>query len=207
MHRLRSPRLAVVLLALACGGEARRVTDAASGCSTCHGDLAAVAPLPVGAHRAHVQGGAFGGPYGCEQCHPVPAHRLHADGRVNVAFGAIAGANGAPASWDPVTGTCSGTWCHGRPGRAIDAPGWNAGADAAFCGSCHGLPPGPPHPAVAPDGCRGGRRSAHHLPDLPRGDRRPGEHGAERLLLARHDGQLRARGYARLRVRQLPHRG
>jgi predicted CxxxxCH...CXXCH cytochrome family protein len=157
MQRPRAAWLAVMVVAfsVACGGEARQVTDAPSDCSTCHGGLAAVAPLPVGAHRAHVQGGAFAGPYGCEQCHPIPAHRLHADGRVNVAFGPIGAANGAPARWDPVTATCSETWCHGRPGRAVDAPQWNAGAGAAFCGSCHGLPPGPPHPAVAPDGCRG----------------------------------------------------
>ncbi len=141
----------------------------ANGCTGCHGDPAraeadplvnAAPPLGtsgsatspgVGAHLAHLHGGALRGPVACKECHLVPTTRLHANGQVEVVFAdadfAVRG--GATPRFDPATASCSATYCHGATlgaGGSIQAPSWGGGAGQAACGTCHGAPP-PSHAA------------------------------------------------------------
>lgn len=149
-------------------------------CAGCHGDatraptaanpqLAAAPPadtrgntststLGVGAHLAHLTDGPLRLAVPCSECHPVPSTLAHVDGVVALAFGPLAQANGAGATFDPASVTCSNA-CHGAVapgapslGGSIAAPVWTKvdGTQAA-CGACHGLPPpaSQGHPAVA----------------------------------------------------------
>ena len=74
----------------------------------------------------------------------------HADGAAQLAFGALATTGGAVPAWDPVTATCSSSYCHGQfvGGDLLNAPSWTTvnGTQAA-CGTCHGAPPPAPHTA------------------------------------------------------------
>lgn len=128
-----------------------------TACDTCH------AAVPdTGAHRAHVASATLDRPVECSECHRVPArwddpgHILDASGAVDpapaeVVLGALANRDVSPprrtvpASYDPATRTCTGVYCHGGilgdPAAAHATPGWNDGAGAATCGSCHGAPP------------------------------------------------------------------
>jgi predicted CxxxxCH...CXXCH cytochrome family protein len=129
-------------------------------CTTCHGDpeRQANAPAPprgihgetdtaslaVGAHQAHLRGGALARPGACDACHPVPTAIPHANGRVDVAFGALASRGGARPEWDRAAATCAGVYCHGATllGGSRAAPRWTrVGEGEARCGACHGLPP------------------------------------------------------------------
>ena len=54
-------------------------------------------------------------------------------------------------NWDHETGVCSNVYCHGEfkwngSGNLDNDPVWTTvdGTQAA-CGTCHGLPPAPPH--------------------------------------------------------------
>ncbi|GEJ57067.1 CxxxxCH/CxxCH domain c-type cytochrome [Anaeromyxobacter diazotrophicus] len=114
----------------------------------------------VGAHTAHVTAGALAGAYDCAQCHPDPrsGSQVHRDGKVELAFGALATASGklAPAL-DPTTHRCSNVYCHGATlgGGTGTSPDWTqVGQGEAACGTCHGVPPPAPHPAV-PEGVAG----------------------------------------------------
>ena len=79
--------------------------------------------------------------------------------RVDLTWGPLARADGALPTWNGTALTCA-NYCHGSTmaGGALTAPVWNRvdGTQAA-CGSCHGLPPAAPHPAVRSDvtGCAG----------------------------------------------------
>ncbi len=142
-------------------------------CSSCHGEsarpptalnpqLAAAPPTDtlgnagtsapgVGAHGRHLTAGAIAGATACTECHAVPTSMSHANGVDDVAFGPIATARGALSpSWSAGDLTCASTYCHGEfgGGNAGYLPAWNRPA-ASVCGTCHGLPPGPPHPAVS----------------------------------------------------------
>jgi predicted CxxxxCH...CXXCH cytochrome family protein len=139
----------------------------ALSCTSCHGDPSrtANAPAPpggtngeaettaraVGAHQRHLSGGALRQAMACGECHAVPTSPGHANGIVEVTFGALAGAGGAAARWDGAT--CA-TYCHGATlaGGSLTAPSWTRvdGTQAA-CGTCHGLPPpaSAGHPPVA----------------------------------------------------------
>jgi predicted CxxxxCH...CXXCH cytochrome family protein len=174
--RLRLPlTLAVAALAVAACDTTRPVASrtAATTCTRCHGgaeDQTGAPPrdasgradptLPsVGAHRAHVAAGLD-----CDACHVKPpvGDSSHVDGDVAVVFGPLATSDGALlARYDDAgaapTYTCASVYCHGAfEGGNATVPRWTApgGGDAA-CGTCHALPPGAPHPAVANDlaGC------------------------------------------------------
>ncbi len=138
-------------------------------CTMCHGGLETAGGAPpkatwgnagdavrVGAHTSHVSGSAIAPAFDCVACHVKPADALaggHLDGTVaDVRFGGTAVAGGAAPAWDRATATCASTYCHGATlaGGTNTAPVWTVvGQGQAACGSCHGLPPPPPHPVVA----------------------------------------------------------
>jgi predicted CxxxxCH...CXXCH cytochrome family protein len=138
------------------------VTTWKQNCVMCHGgtDNATGAPprttwgksselVRVGAHSVHLQGSALAGPIACGTCHVVPADALtpgHIDGqRASVTLSGLA-ALGTRPTYDPATGTCSATYCHGGGAPLTDGtntrPVWTTldGSQAA-CGTCHGIPP------------------------------------------------------------------
>jgi predicted CxxxxCH...CXXCH cytochrome family protein len=105
---------------------------------------------PIGAHEAHVRGDD--GDYAavpCSECHPEytsveDVGHLDQPGQedpAEVVFGDLA--SEGTAFYDPATGTCSGTYCHGDSATLADAeaaaptPTWAGGTG---CGDCHGLP-------------------------------------------------------------------
>jgi predicted CxxxxCH...CXXCH cytochrome family protein len=146
-----------------------------TSCAACHGDASRV-PVPgadplvtaappvnrrgesstalpnVGAHQSHLNPGpgAISLPIACSECHTVPSDLVHVGPTPNspatLAWGRLAGANGAvPAYLPPPTTTCT-NYCHGQTmptaGGAITQPVWTTvnGTQAA-CGTCHGVPP------------------------------------------------------------------
>jgi predicted CxxxxCH...CXXCH cytochrome family protein len=137
--------------------------DPQAGCAlACHGTETSNAPprsvggasdpglRAVGAHASHVAIAAtFHRQVVCADCHVVPAEigapgHLDATPGAEVTFGAIAGP--APA-WDGEVCTVA---CHGSValGGAQTAPIWTrVDGTQSTCGSCHGSPPPPPHPA------------------------------------------------------------
>jgi predicted CxxxxCH...CXXCH cytochrome family protein len=109
-----------------------------TGCASCHGQ-----PPATGAHLAHAQAQHdLASPVACAECHAVPstlASPGHADGTVQVfpaGLPGLATTGGARPAFDPSDATCSNVYCHGAA-----RPKWSAGADAAGCGTCHGIPP------------------------------------------------------------------
>jgi predicted CxxxxCH...CXXCH cytochrome family protein len=168
-----SSTVAVALaVAFAACGRARTSAGAPGGelatCTRCHGDAANgnAAPPPsllggtdpsdprVGAHQAHLNTGALRQAVACGECHVVPtavSSPGHMNGSVDIAFGPLAGAQGAATSWEPTTTTCA-TYCHGAtlPGGSNTRPVWTYGPSQAACGTCHGVPPPPAsgHPAI-----------------------------------------------------------
>jgi predicted CxxxxCH...CXXCH cytochrome family protein len=138
-----------------------------NGCATCHGDpsrpgdaLVQAAPprdvsggtepgYPgVGAHLLHLERGKTHGAVACTECHVVPERTDspgHADdgAPAEIVFGALAMRDHRAPSYDPVARTCSDTYCHRDAGAVWTEPR----SSEAACGSCHGLPPPPPHPA------------------------------------------------------------
>ena len=144
------------------------VVDVAGGaCSACHGsednpapprDLAGgsdTASVTVGAHQSHLKGGAFSRAVECAACHLVPADvsapgHTDTDSPAEVTFGELATTGGAQPLWDRSTATCSASYCHGSEakGGARVTPTWTrVDGSQATCGSCHALPPPPPHVA------------------------------------------------------------
>ncbi|MBI5511367.1 MAG: CxxxxCH/CxxCH domain-containing protein [Deltaproteobacteria bacterium] len=139
-----------------------QVSDA--DCGTCHGSNANPAPPPdldgsadasdpqVGAHAVHLNGGAVSAAVGCTTCHRVPVN-LNDPGHVDTArpaevvFSGRAVAHQSAPIYRALTATCNGSYCHGAAssGGTNPDPIWNA-PQSALCGSCHGLPPDPPHP-------------------------------------------------------------
>jgi len=152
----------------------------AASCSGCHGDpnRAGEQTSPprdtcgnltggrVGAHQAHLAGGALSVGIACAECHinpPVGAHPSYplcdpATGeRIGVLnFGALArtvlpgdATTSITPTWD---GTSCSNYCHGnfKNGNRTNLATWNG---TAACGSCHGTPgnalPPLPHPQVA----------------------------------------------------------
>lgn len=141
-----------------------------AGCDGCHGADGDPAPPPdlagntattargVGAHQAHLQGGAIGSALACAACHPVPAavnDGPHLDGVVDVVFGPLASADGVAAAWDPATATCT-VYCHGASLQGAPPVWTQVDGSQIACGSCHGSPPPPPHPGNSVcSGCHG----------------------------------------------------
>jgi predicted CxxxxCH...CXXCH cytochrome family protein len=138
-----------------------------SECTACHGsrdrdagEVARAAPpgdlegrsevsAPgVGAHQIHLTASPTHAAVACESCHVVPASvtdpgHLDTPPPADVVFGAAARAGGHDSpNYDPTRRTCSNVYCHGEA-----SPQWTAPltSDQA-CGTCHTLPPPPPHP-------------------------------------------------------------
>ena len=128
-------------------------------CNACHGkDPNTGAPPPdlsgntdssargVGAHANHLNDSVTHRAIACNECHQVPTKaddpgHIDADGRAEIVFGTLAKTNNSQPTYDANTVTCSNTYCHGSI-----AGKWQAPRDpVAACGSCHGLPPPPPH--------------------------------------------------------------
>jgi predicted CxxxxCH...CXXCH cytochrome family protein len=143
------------------------VTDTRENCAACHGDqqragsalLRAAPPRDllggsdpsypgVGAHAIHLLPSATHGPVACDECHVVPERTDspgHADDAApaEVVFGPLARLGGLAPSYDPLARRCDNSHCHGSA-EAV----WTAPRDSqSACGSCHGLPPPPPHPS------------------------------------------------------------
>ncbi len=168
----------VAALAVVACQRAPRLADglpAAVSCTSCHGGENAAPPgacrgsaaptdVGVGAHQLHVRGGPIRAGLDCGACHPVPA-TVDAPGHVDglpatVLFGALAATGSTTTAgprWDRDAVTCAGVYCHGvtlSGGSATAAPRWTYAVEPdpsrpGICGTCHGAPPPPPHPANA----------------------------------------------------------
>jgi predicted CxxxxCH...CXXCH cytochrome family protein len=146
--------------------------DLATNCAACHGDSTRVLPpgtptivkaappvdragstspaaAGVGAHQAHLLPGvkALAAPVACSECHVVPTDLAHVGPAfttpATLEWGPIATANGAKASFDSVSLTCS-NYCHGATltGGSKTQPVWTkVDGTQARCGACHGDPP------------------------------------------------------------------
>lgn len=145
--------------------------DAGVTCSSCHGSGDDPAPPTdlrgrsrtteptVGAHQAHLGARTFFRTGQCVDCHLVP-DRVDAPGHLDPApadltWGPVASADGVSPSYG--NGTCD-VYCHGvsLTGGTGVAPRWTAvGEGEVFCGSCHGVPPPAPHPALPTLDCGG----------------------------------------------------
>ena len=133
-------------------------------CNTCHGNFSAdtlyamnqappvdinrdtaTTEIGVGAHQAHLTEGLLANAFSCNQCHAVPS-AWSSSGHIGpppaeLTWGTLASHNNHTPSWDSTNATCSNTYCH-----LTASPIWNKvdGTQAA-CGTCHALPPPPPH--------------------------------------------------------------
>jgi predicted CxxxxCH...CXXCH cytochrome family protein len=140
--------------------------DPQAGCAgSCHGNEQSNAPpmgltrstdtatVGIGAHAQHMDPApTWHRAVACADCHLVPAevsspgHIDDADQKAELTFSALAGAN---AAW---SGTTCTTGCHGIAtwgGTAIQPLWTRVDGTQSACGSCHGAPPPPPHPAGA----------------------------------------------------------
>ncbi len=151
-------------LVLAASGACGQARPAANGnvpvCEACHGQ-----PPATAAHEVHVEGGALGKRFGCEQCHKNvqavndPDHILRADSTpvpppAEVRFDDAA-ALAVATTYDRTARTCSNVYCHGafRGGNAVLPLPWTGPADTS-CGTCHGIPPpAPAHPILTTQNC------------------------------------------------------
>jgi predicted CxxxxCH...CXXCH cytochrome family protein len=151
--------------------------DYAVGCTTCHGNSAqaasqaaplyaapptdakgntAITARGVGTHQIHLVNGTLRNALACSECHTVPSSQLHANGTVEVIFGALAKTGAANPAWNGAS--CSASYCHGnfKNGNTTYAPTWTVVA-ANKCGTCHGTTanpaPGGTHPSVAATSC------------------------------------------------------
>jgi predicted CxxxxCH...CXXCH cytochrome family protein len=138
-----------------------------SDCTSCHGSVNAAPPVDtlgnsktsaagVGAHQTHVLGTDRSRAVPCGECHVVPTSVLdpgHLDSHLpaELSFSGAAVAYGAEPQFE--NGTCKNTSCHGAvfpdypSGGSNTTPTWTrVDGSQAQCGSCHGLPPAPPHP-------------------------------------------------------------
>ncbi|HET7752749.1 MAG TPA: CxxxxCH/CxxCH domain-containing protein [Anaeromyxobacteraceae bacterium] len=139
---------------------------AASGqlaaCVNCHGEGSNPAPprsvsgststadIGVGAHAAHLTDSPLRPAIACSECHLPVTDLTHMDGLVRVAFGPLASAGGATPAWSRAgpAPSCATTYCHGATlaGGTNVTPVWTrVDGSQASCGTCHGLPPPPPH--------------------------------------------------------------
>jgi len=158
-----------VMLALAAffpGCESSRVKDDCTPecCLRCHGSDANAAPpgdtngrtdpalATVGAHQSHLAASDWHASLTCSECHLVPACLMdpgHVDSSppAELTWGDLALAGGASPAY--ASSTCTGVYCHGASlmaGGSLTSPVWNVvDGTQAGCGTCHGIPPGPPH--------------------------------------------------------------
>lgn len=167
--------LALAMLAQACLSLERtaateHTTDAGTNqCTACHGDpsrsndpvLNSAPPFDldgnrdpsargVGAHLNHLLASPTHEAIACNECHSVP-RQVYATGHFDpaqgarITFGDSARRDGQSPAYETASGSCSGTYCHHK--YAPDSnPNWQAPRDSLqACGSCHGVPPAPPH--------------------------------------------------------------
>lgn len=168
-HPTAGPDDTIVRPDLHVNGSVDFVANAA--CDTCHSGPADPVPFlgvsgqpAPGAHDAHVGASPFhaepnGLGYACGVCHLAPTQVNspgHLDGKIEFDFvGPAKGTANLDPSFDPATGTCSSTWCHGAAlvSGPTASPAWTSGT-AAQCGDCHGIPPpSEPHGEVGPNSC------------------------------------------------------
>lgn len=163
---------AAALLALSACASSRDV-QGGNDCVGCHGDASKTGPDAVladaapprdtlgntvsprvGAHQAHVRGGALATAVACSSCHPVPSSVAeHVNGVTQVT---LRGPSGAPTgTYTPRTGgtaaTCASVYCHGSfvGGVANNTPSWDGLGTQSACNTCHGNPPATGrHPSV-----------------------------------------------------------
>ena len=178
-------------------------------CTSCHGSAQNAAPPlgtlgeteasspAVGAHQQHLVAGTLRGPVACEECHAVPVAMDHADGTVQLAFGSLARTDGAPATFDEASLTCSELLPRRDPARRRDEP--HAALDGrAVAGDLRQLPPdaaagaAPAHGhlrQLPPRLC-----ARHREPDDAHERRRRGGQPHLRLLPRRHEPRARDAG-------------
>jgi len=143
--------------------------DAVGGdCTSCHGNPATGSPAPpvgtqgetlttqvaVGAHQQHLGASTWHRSGQCTDCHVVPTATGHANGQVDLAWGAPATADGASPAWVAGNATCTSVYCHGTTllgpasgGTVNRTPVWTT-VDGTYdaCGTtCHTNPPGGAH--------------------------------------------------------------
>lgn len=165
---MRAPLLLAVAALASSGCFVQREEARGQGdrtCTRCHGDATREGPpilrsappsatsgdarleTPgVGAHQLHLLGTDTARAVACTECHRVPrtiGDEGHNDGVTQVVFGPQATRDGGlTPAWDVTTRQCTNSGCHGPASGRWTSP--RASADA--CGSCHGVPPAPPHP-------------------------------------------------------------
>jgi predicted CxxxxCH...CXXCH cytochrome family protein len=110
----------------------------------------------VGAHAAHLGGGAFSNPLPCSSCHAVPSQTFpasldHLDGSASVQFSALARQGVTSPAYGG--GTCA-VYCHGKTAALGNrqSPAWTSTA-ALTCNTCHpSAPTSGRHSSHAADG-------------------------------------------------------
>lgn len=94
----------------------------------------------VGAHQTHLYGKAVSTGVACSNCHAIPtSFEPHADGTVDVTT-RQPGATTVTGGFDPATGTCASTYCHGnlpRNPKTGNTPAWTDTSGQSSCDSCH----------------------------------------------------------------------
>lgn len=142
--------------------------DFDGSCNACHGGTNDAPPFDlsgntatsfpgVGAHQVHLAGSSSFRAVACSDCHQVPTEVTtpgHTDSALpaEVVFSGVGAAFGATPTYSG--SSCQGTPCHGgqfpdghRSGGSNTSPIWTqVDGTQAVCGSCHSLPPPPPHP-------------------------------------------------------------
>ena len=137
----------------ACHGDARRAGDRVTQAAPPFDLDGNTEPSArgVGAHQTHLTPSATHTAVACTECHTVPdevfspGHLDNKDG-AKITFGDLARSNDSSPVYDAAGNSCSNTYCH-QAYAPDNRPEWRAPKDSnQACGSCHGLPPAPPHP-------------------------------------------------------------
>jgi len=142
------------------------VDASGTACNSCHGDAISNAPpvdtsgnsvttaRGVGAHRQHLGTSDWHREIVCSDCHVVPSNVQdtgHTDSALpaELTWSSLAKADSASPTFSTTTFKCSNVYCHGSTlwGTGSNrVPTWTSvGTGQAECGTCHTLPPGPPH--------------------------------------------------------------
>lgn len=113
------------------------------------------ASAKIGAHQVHLQGDSANAPVisngvACDDCHggttrslPGATTPLHFDGTTDGTTEVTPkqpGQTAAAGRYDPLTGACTETYCHGnlpRNPKLGNAPSWTATSGQTNCGACH----------------------------------------------------------------------
>ncbi len=147
-------------------------------CNTCHGSSNNVAPpralnhetatkyRGVGAHQIHLTGSDISVAIRCTECHAVPAvmsapghlgtlpaEVVFKDSLANTRTKGVDIVANPPKlnTSNPDSIRCDNTYCHGyfTNGNKFSPKWTKVDGTQAACGTCHDLPPPPPHPDVA----------------------------------------------------------